>query len=82
MKLHQKKENQKNQVLKQSKKHIFEPGDEVKVLSFDQKGTAYFESNRRFMAGSDRYFKNEGSRKVILNLLKHLKWWKQDILHL
>ena len=38
MKQHQKKKNQKNSAIKQSKKHIFEPGDEVKVLSFDQKG--------------------------------------------
>ena len=63
MKQHQKKENQKNQVIKQSKKHIFEPGDEVKVLSFDQKGQLISKVTSIIMAGSDRYFKNEGSRK-------------------
>ena len=33
-----KEKKSKKSILKQSKKHIFEPGDEVKVLSFDQKG--------------------------------------------
>src|SRR3954447_12422594 len=33
-----KERKSKKSILKQSKKHIFEPGDEVKVLSFDQKG--------------------------------------------
>ena len=33
------KENKsKNRVLQRAKKHVFSPGDEVKVLSFDQKG--------------------------------------------
>ena len=33
-----KERKSKKSIVKQSKKHIFEPGDEVKVLSFDQKG--------------------------------------------
>ncbi len=33
-----KEKKTKNPSIKQSKKHMFKPGDEVKVLSFNQKG--------------------------------------------